>query len=110
MTRNGHYSIPAASGHISNHARLLRNRTLLDKPHDQVVIFDGGTTPFILRKVVSKDEDTEERWQLAGNCFLLGWMEGNYFGHAVVDQIPGFVKWLRLDDSKYLARESFILV
>jgi hypothetical protein len=58
------------------------------KPDDQVVIFDGGTTPFILRNVGSKKRKSGDTWQLVGDCFLLGWMHGDYFGHTVIDEAP----------------------
>jgi hypothetical protein len=84
------------------------------KPDDQVVIFDGGVTPFIIRKVDSNDGELCGSWQLVGDCFLLGWMKGDYFGHTVVDEIPA-----KTDDNvegegdsnvKYLVREFFTLV
>lgn len=57
-------------------------------PGDQVVIFDGAQTPFVLRKAASDDTTTSDRWQIVGDCFLLGWMQGDYFGHTVVDERP----------------------
>jgi hypothetical protein len=84
------------------------------EPDDQVVTFDGGATPYILRKVVTEDGDGNERWQLVGDCFLLGWMKGDYFGHTVVDEIPNGVEGDRekagSEDVKYLVREFFTLV
>jgi hypothetical protein len=84
------------------------------EPDDQVVIFDGGITPFILRKVVSEDGEQSDTWQLVGDCFLLGWMKGDYFGHTVVDEIPIGVdnegEKAGSEDVKHLVRESFTLV
>jgi hypothetical protein len=84
------------------------------KPDDQVVTFDGGATPYILRKVISEDGDGGESWQLVGDCFLLGWMKGDYFGHTVVDEISigveGDEEKAGSEDVKYLVREFFTLV
>jgi hypothetical protein len=84
------------------------------EPDDQVVTFDGGATPYILRKVVTEDGNGDERWQLVGDCFLLGWMKGDYFGHTVVNEIPigaeGDGEKARSKDVKYLVREFFTLV
>ena len=57
-------------------------------PGDQVVIFDGGKTPFIFRNAVNEDGEHSNTWKLLGDCFLLGWMYGDYFGHTVVDEMP----------------------
>jgi hypothetical protein len=80
---------------------------------DQVVIFDGGATPFILRKVSTKDGDSSDMWQLVGDCYLVGWMDGNFFGHTVVDQLPSGDTCdgsaAKGDREKYLVRESFVL-
>jgi hypothetical protein len=84
------------------------------KPGDQVVIFDGGTTPFILRKVVSEDGEPDGTWQLVGDCFLLGWMHGDYFGYTVVDEMPPSTEDGEQDaggdGKKYLVKEFFTLV
>lgn len=45
---------------------------------DQVVIFDGAEVPFVLRKHGAD-------WKILGQCYLHGWMDGNYFGHAIID-------------------------
>jgi hypothetical protein len=79
------------------------------KPDDLVVIFDGGKTPFVLRNVVSKKRKRGDTWQLVGECFLLGWMHGDYFGHTVVDEMPPKTED-DSDDKKYLVREMFTLV
>jgi hypothetical protein len=45
---------------------------------DQVVMFDGADVPFVLRK-------HGDDWKILGQCYLHGWMDGNYFGHAIID-------------------------
>jgi hypothetical protein len=83
------------------------------KLSDQVVIFDGGATPFILRKASTKDGDSPDMWQLVADCYLLGWMDGNFFGHTVVDQLPSGDTCdgsaAKGNREKYLVRESFVL-
>jgi hypothetical protein len=86
------------------------------KPDDQVVIFDGGATPLILRNVKSEDESPGDTLQLVGDCFLLGWMHGDYFGHTVVDELPqessadGEGGPSDGDKKKYLVKEWFTLI
>jgi hypothetical protein len=81
---------------------------------DLIVIFDGGTTPFILRNIRSEDGEPGYTWQLVGDCFLLGWMHGDYFGHTVVDEAPteGGDNEQEADSEgkKYLVKEWFTLV
>jgi hypothetical protein len=48
---------------------------------DEVAIFDGDSTPFVLRA----DESGSDRWKLVGECYLDGWMYGDLFGHTVVE-------------------------
>ncbi|KAH6016862.1 hypothetical protein HBI82_109820 [Parastagonospora nodorum] len=48
------------------------------KEQDQVVIFDGAETPFLLRGVTVNET---EAWKLVGDCYLDGWMDGGYNGH-----------------------------
>jgi hypothetical protein len=79
------------------------------KPDDLVVIFDGGKTPFVLRNVVFANGEPGDTWQLVGDCFLTGWMHGDYCGHTVVDEMPPHTEDNR-DDKKYLVREFFTLV
>jgi hypothetical protein len=79
------------------------------EPDDQIVIFDGGTTPFVLRNVVSRNGEPGDTWQIVGDCFLLGWMRGDYFGHTVVDEMPPENED-DSDDKKYLVKEFFTLV
>jgi hypothetical protein len=87
------------------------------QPDDQVVIFDGGATPFILRRVDNQNGGSSHKWQLVGDCYLLGWMGGNYFGYQVVDELPQEDDKLlytghfnrRRHKGEYLVRESFVL-
>ena len=48
------------------------------KPQDRIVIFDGAETPYALRPYGND-------YKVVGPCFVHGWMDGNYFGHAVLD-------------------------
>jgi hypothetical protein len=83
------------------------------KPGDQVVIFDGCISPFIIRKshdqVKNNDTETGERWKLVGDCYLLGWMHGDYFGHPVVDELPSQHEqdehFAESDAKKYLVKK-----
>lgn len=53
---------------------------------DQIVIFDGAMTPFVLREQRCSDgEIIPETWEFVGDCYLHGWMNGDYFGYQVVD-------------------------
>jgi hypothetical protein len=83
------------------------------QPDDQVVIFDGGATPFILRKHTEDETDGSQLWKLVGDCFLLGWMDGNYHGHTVVDELPQQAETDEEEaagtDEKVLVRETFVL-
>jgi hypothetical protein len=83
------------------------------QPDDQVVMFDGGATPFIIRKYDKKDADGFQMWKLVGDCFLLGWMDGSYCGFAVVDELPPKAKTKEEQaartDEKFLVRERFVL-
>jgi hypothetical protein len=83
------------------------------QPDDQVVIFDGGVTPIILRKLPSEDGGASKKWQLVGDCLLLGWMDGDYFGHTVVDELPAKTDGEEqgsTDGAKYLVRDWFVLI
>lgn len=51
--------------------------------HDQVVMFAGGKTPFIIRKIKTGSHRTKDAWLHMGDCFLLGWMYGGYYGASV---------------------------
>ncbi|KAH7076444.1 heterokaryon incompatibility protein-domain-containing protein [Paraphoma chrysanthemicola] len=52
---------------------------------DKVVIFDGAETPFLLREI-GGDADTK-RYKLVGDCYLQGWMDGEYCDHEIVDEV-----------------------
>ncbi|KAH3944332.1 hypothetical protein HBI56_162860 [Parastagonospora nodorum] len=75
------------------------------KPNDQVVIFDGAVNPVLLRKAATKDG--MDHWHLVGECYLLGWMHGDYFGHTVVDELPR--EGDNEHDKRYLVKEWFVL-
>jgi hypothetical protein len=81
---------------------------------DLVFLFDGGTTPFILRNVEAGDGEPGDTWQLVGDCFPLGWMHGDYFGHTVVDEMPreteNDVKGSGDEHKEYLVKEFFTLI
>jgi hypothetical protein len=83
------------------------------QPGDRVVIFDGGATPFILHKHTKEDADGSQLWKLVGDCFLLGWMDGGYCGHTVVDELPQKAEINEEEvvgtDEKVLVRERFVL-
>ena len=83
------------------------------QPDDQVVIFDGGETSFILREHITDQTDGPETWKLVGDCFLLRWMHGDYFGHTVVDEMPPEPRdeeeVAARGDEKVLVRETFVL-
>jgi hypothetical protein len=82
------------------------------QPGDCVVIFDGGETPFILRKHPGSDDEHGSMWNLVGQCFLLDWMDGNYFGHTVVDEVPKSEPSPEENTGarkKFLVRESFVM-
>ncbi|KAF3051819.1 hypothetical protein E8E11_004158 [Didymella keratinophila] len=53
---------------------------------DQVVIFDRGVTPFVLREAAHPSTSEQKRWRLVGDAYLLGWMDGDYNGCKVVDE------------------------
>lgn len=47
------------------------------EPGDEVVVFNGDTTPFLLRKQVQLD-DKPELYKIVSDCYLFGWMYGPY--------------------------------
>lgn len=53
------------------------------KIDDEIVIFDGDVTPFVIRKVKAEDETWTGDYRLVSDCYLHGWMNGDYFGHQV---------------------------
>ena len=76
------------------------------QPGDQVAIFDGAPNPVLLRKVATKDGI--DHWHLVGECYLLGWMHGDYFSHTVVDELPPNAGDDETD-KEYLVKEWFVL-
>ena len=81
--------------HIFNAHAVFRakdGRTGVDpaelREGDRVVIFDGGKIHSILRYANAEDvKDYHNRWKPVGYAYLLGWMDGSYFGHEIVDEI-----------------------
>lgn len=61
----------------------LGNRYL--RVGDTVVIFDGAQTPFVLRSASPSASDAE--WTLVGDCYLDGWMDGEFAGHDVKEEV-----------------------
>jgi len=55
---------------------------------DLVVIFDGGSVPFVLRQA---HDSIDVRWKLLGECYVDGWMNGDYYGHEVVDDADQYL-------------------
>jgi hypothetical protein len=51
-------------------------------PQDRIVIFDGAETPYVLRPYGND-------YKVVGPCFVYGWMDGDYFGHAIIDPFSG---------------------
>ena len=49
---------------------------------DQVVIFFGARTPFIIRRSTEVDKDGDRTATLIGECFVRGVMNGEIFGKA----------------------------
>ena len=44
---------------------------------DVAIIFDGGTTSFLLRKAEAEDTANEkEAYRLVSDCYVYGWMYG----------------------------------
>lgn len=55
-------------------------------PGDQVVLFDGAKTPFIVRRQLNSQGTWTGLYNLVSDCYLHGWMYGGYFGHTVLDE------------------------
>lgn len=55
-------------------------------PGGLVVIFDGAKTPFILFKEMNEHNEHTERYTLISDCYLHGWIYGDYFGQTVLDE------------------------
>jgi hypothetical protein len=60
---------------------------LRSKKGDRIVIFDRGETRFILWQ--AGVVDGVDSWRLVSDCYVGGWMDGNYFGHQVLDHLTG---------------------
>lgn len=46
------------------------------QPGDEVVVFNGDTTPFLLRREPSAEE--KGAYKIVSDCYLFGWMYGQY--------------------------------
>lgn len=94
------------------------------QPGDVIAIFDGASTPFVLRQWntngstdLGLDKDCTPRYKIVGDCYLHGWMDGNLCGHEVVDEGWTTVtshknsknKGPQKGQTKILKRTSFIL-
>jgi hypothetical protein len=111
-----HYEVLRCTKHrhtFETHQGYLGLGPAWMEPGDQVVIFGGCVSPFIIRKSVDQRKnngtETGERWKLIGDCYLLGWMHGDYFGHPVVDELPSQQEqdehFAEPDAKKYLVKE-----
>jgi hypothetical protein len=86
-------------------------------PGDQVVLFDGAKTPFILRQQLDSQGTWTGRYNLVGDCYLHGWMYGGYFGHTVLDEDGNHVAGPPLNSAdatneqsdKVLRKQKFVL-
>lgn len=56
------------------------------RPGDLVVIFDGAKTPFLIRKEMDEHGVHTGRYTIVSDCYLHGWMYGDYFGHTVLEE------------------------
>jgi hypothetical protein len=74
---------------------------------DQAVIFDRGETPFVLRKVSLVDDISF--WNLIGDCYVEGGMDGSYFGHKVLDNHGKNREESRKEVEGVLFSEDFVL-
>lgn len=63
--------------------------------------------------MVTQEGESSDMWHLVSDCYLLGWMDGSFFGHTVVDELPSGNgcdgETAGKDGDKYLVRESFVL-
>jgi hypothetical protein len=70
--------------YMRNHVLFMTNSGYLGfgpkytKRHDRIIIFDGAETPYVLRPYGNN-------YLAVGPCFVRGWMNGDYFGHAIID-------------------------
>lgn len=73
------------------------------RPGDLLVIFDGDTTPFLIREDRDNNGVWTGRYNIVGDCYLHGWMGGNYFGHTIIDspgESPGLLSMDFPDDAE----------
>jgi len=76
-----HYVFRTEHGHIGVGPAALATG-------DQVVILDGARTLFVLRQEPSACTGSRQKqWRLIGDVYLLGWMDGHYLGHEIVDEV-----------------------
>lgn len=81
---------------------------------DLVVIFDGDRTPFIMREDRDPSGTSTGMYNLVGDCYLHGWMDGNFFGHTVIDEDGNMINGPRLNSSskqteKILRQQQFVI-
>ena len=48
------------------------------RPGDEVVVFSGDTTPFLLRNEGGVDSEREEAYKIVSDCYVFGWMYGEF--------------------------------
>jgi hypothetical protein len=48
------------------------------RPGDEVVVFSGDTTPFLLRSEGGVHGELEGAYKIVGDCYLFGWMYGEF--------------------------------
>jgi hypothetical protein len=56
------------------------------KPEDLIVIFDGAKTTFLIREEKDCYPTHTKKYRIISDCYLHGWMDGDYFGHTVLEQ------------------------
>ena len=59
-------------------------------PEDQVVLFDGDTTPFILCKILQADETEQEVYRIVRSCYLYDFMDETQSDHAPLYEPHGY--------------------
>lgn len=55
-------------------------------PGDLIAIFDGAKTPFLIRKEHDPHGVHTGRYTIVSDCYLHGWMYGDYFGHTILEE------------------------
>ena len=94
MSSNTIHNLPFNTTHRNEMLDRVMFRTDADhvgvatscvQPGDRVVVFDGDTTPFVLRGAGSSGEGEAELWSVVGDCWVYGFMAGDYDGHTVVN-------------------------